>query len=111
MTTRLLIVDDDPSTRTVLTHLLTSEGFSVEAFSTAEDALVRLRATEAELLLTDLVLPGMSGLELVAEAKRILPDLRCFVMSGLARAPEAPLDLPWVLKPIDVDLLLAVLAS
>lgn len=111
MTKRILIVDDDPTTLQVLGQLLTLEGFTVESFNTAEEALAHLHGTETDVLLTDFVLPAMSGLELVTEARRIRPNLRCLVMSGHARVPEAEPDLPWVSKPVDVDELISALSD
>jgi DNA-binding NtrC family response regulator len=111
MTKRILIVDDDPVTLQVLGQLLTLEGFTVETFTNAEDALVHLSRDETDVLLTDFVLPAMSGLELVTEAKRIVPQLHCLVMSGHAKVPTAAPELPWLSKPVDVDELLSMLAK
>jgi DNA-binding NtrC family response regulator len=57
------------------------------------------------VLLTDLVMPGMSGLELIRAARTTHPSLRCLVMTGHPSSDEP--DVEWIAKPIDLDQLLA----
>lgn len=102
-----MVVDDDDATRTVLGTILESDGNTVDTCETAEDALARLQSARYDVLITDLVMPGMSGLDLVQAARALHATLRCFVASGHARVADAPLDIGWVAKPIDVDELLA----
>jgi len=66
---RILVVDDEPGMRLGLTEVLRRGGFAVESAATAEDALAWLEQQEADLLVTDLKLPGRSGLELLAELR------------------------------------------
>ena len=74
---RLVIVEDDPLLLENLTLLLRGEeGIQVAgAFRSAEDALEGLRNAAPEIMLTDIGLPGMSGVELIKKAKEILPEL------------------------------------
>jgi two-component system NarL family response regulator len=74
---RVLIVEDDPLLRGNLSILLAGEpGFSVcAACSTAEEALTTLAETRPDILISDIGLPGMSGIELIRSAKEQLPDL------------------------------------
>jgi two-component system response regulator AtoC len=66
----ILIVDDDPVTRTVLTALLENAAFSVLACAHGEDALKMLQNQPADLVITDLVMePGMDGIELLRRVK------------------------------------------
>lgn len=109
---RILVVDDDPTTLIVLSRLLTGEGFVTEAAACAAAALEHLRASSFDILLTDLVMPEMDGLELTIAAREIRPLLRCVIMSGHARGEDMPSnDADWILKPIDIDTLLGVLAA
>jgi CheY-like chemotaxis protein len=105
---RILVVDDDPNSRDGLTELLIDEGHAVEACKAAVRALAHLETGPYDVLLTDLVMPGMSGLELIRTARITYPQLRCFVMTG--HAPSDEPDVQWIAKPIDIDLLLASLA-
>jgi CheY-like chemotaxis protein len=105
MTQRVLVVDDDEVTRSAIVGLLSGEGCVVDACEDGEQALARLRSGSYDVLLTDQVMPRMSGIELVASAKVLSSGLRCLVMSGRAR-PEGATGVVWISKPIDVDALL-----
>jgi FixJ family two-component response regulator len=66
----ITVVDDDQSVRESLLSLLTSIGFSVETFSSAEVFLTSNRVRETECLILDVRMPGMSGPQLQAELAR-----------------------------------------
>jgi two-component system response regulator PilR (NtrC family) len=79
---RVLVVDDEPSMRQMLSIALRREGYQV---STAEDgasALAALAAGELDLLITDVRMPEMSGVDLLREAKRIDPALSVVMMTA-----------------------------
>jgi diguanylate cyclase (GGDEF)-like protein len=78
----IMIVDDDVSILDILRQSLCMEGYTCEAFTRAEDALEALERTPPEILLTDIVMPGMRGLDLVGRAKHIHPDITAIVMTG-----------------------------
>ena len=67
---RILVVDDSPSTLEVLRRNLVDGGHSVVTASGAADALALLSFTPVDLVLTDLKMPGMSGLALVRHVRR-----------------------------------------
>ena len=81
--TFIMIVDDDVAILDILRQSLTMEGYTCEAFTRGEDALEALERISFELMLTDIVMPGMRGLELVSKAKRLQPALTAIVMTGL----------------------------
>jgi CheY-like chemotaxis protein len=88
--------------------LLADEGHTVETAGSGDEALAKLATFAAELLLTDVGLPGMSGLELVRRARQASPRLRAIFMTG--REPDgrelAALEAECVGKPVDfADLL------
>lgn len=60
----ILIVEDQPNTAWALAEGLSDDGFSIDTFGTAEEALRWLRRGRSDLIITDLRLPGMSGLDL-----------------------------------------------
>lgn len=109
MSMHILVVDDDENTRKVLRRFLTSEGHVADACENATKALEQLHAEHYDALLTDLVMPGMNGVELVDAAKAFCPTLRCLIMSGQARVKGKADDVAWVVKPIDIDRLLTAL--
>jgi DNA-binding response OmpR family regulator len=79
---RVLIVDDEENQRKTLAIGLKLEGFEVVAAASGEEAL-RLLATETvEVAMVDLMIPGMNGLELTRQIRRMFPDVRVFLSSA-----------------------------
>lgn len=66
----ILVVDDDPLNRMLLTRALERQGHEVHTASTGEQALESLRSRRADVVLLDVVMPGMSGLDVLQEMKR-----------------------------------------
>lgn len=100
---RVLVVDDDQGIRGVMQKLIRSVGCEAEVCESGEEALDLMRAKPFDILLTDFVMPGISGLTLVEEAKRSSPNMRCVIVSGQPRAADTPPSVAWLAKPIDVD--------
>ncbi len=100
----ILLVDDGSEVRDTLSQALDREGFSVLEARNADTALEHLQRADAhiDLLLTDFVLPGMRGDELLAAARARRPGLKAIVMSGHAERASAPeqLDVVWLRKPL-----------
>jgi putative nucleotidyltransferase with HDIG domain len=72
--TSCLVVDDEPALRSVLYRVLSAEGYSCREAESAADALRQLEAEPADLVLSDIHMPGMDGTELLAEVRRRWPD-------------------------------------
>jgi two-component system cell cycle sensor histidine kinase/response regulator CckA len=89
----ILIVDDEESVRSFVRHLAQSAGYEVMEAAGGEEALAILHqfAPGPELLLTDIVMPGMSGLELAAQAHHLRPSMPVIFMSGFASQYEEEL--------------------
>jgi len=66
----ILIVEDEPSTSWALAEGLADDGFTIDTFRTAEEAWGWLRTGRSDLVISDLRLPGMSGLELARKLRR-----------------------------------------
>ena len=79
---RVLVVDDDAGIRTVLAHALSRESYDVQTVSSAADTLRVVRAGDCEIVLTDVILPDGSGLDVLSKIKTIRPDLPVVVMSA-----------------------------
>jgi two-component system, OmpR family, KDP operon response regulator KdpE len=108
---RVLLVDDEPAMRKVVRDALEREGHEVDTAIDGEEALDRLRAQPFDLLITDLNMPKLGGLELVQEARREheLPILVLTVRTeerDKVRLLDAGAD-DYVTKPFGVDELLA----
>ncbi len=78
----ILIVDDETSVIVVLREMLTRLGYSVVSASEATQALGLVSLGYVDLVITDLVMPNMSGVELIIELKRRVPSLKIIAISG-----------------------------
>ena len=115
---RVLVVDDHPQNLKLARLLLKDEGYDLRCAVDAEEALLLLESFEAQLVLTDVQLPGMDGLTLTQQIKADprRRHIKVVVFSAYAmksdeqRALAAGCD-AWVPKPIDSDKLLRVLAE
>lgn len=79
----VLAVDDDPGIRKLINDKLSGEGFSCTSVLSAEEALVVLEANTFDIILTDLQMPGMSGLQLIEEARKNHPRSAYMVITGV----------------------------
>jgi len=78
----LLVVDDEPNIRSSLEGILRDEGYHASSVGSAEEALNRVRQTPPDLVLLDILLPGMDGIAALEEMKRLNPDLPVLMISG-----------------------------
>ncbi len=79
-----LIVDDDPGALRLLQMILQEMGFAVRATDQPRLALRHVEDEPPDLLITDLRMPEMSGVDLLRAARRLRPDLCCLVVTGFA---------------------------
>ena len=86
---RLLVIDDDESVRSLLKDLLEESGYDVKAASCGEEALRMIRMATYDIIVTDLRLTGMHGLEVIKEVKAIDPGIDVVVMTGYASVNSA----------------------
>jgi DNA-binding NtrC family response regulator len=86
---RVLVVDDDPETVAGLADILREDGLQVDVVGSAEDALERFKATTYHLLLTDLLLPGKSGVELTKMIHDAAPATAIVLITGHATVKTA----------------------
>ena len=85
----LLVADDDPGLRESLERTLTREGFHVVLASDGNAALERLRGGGIDLVLTDLKMPGLTGIEVLRAAKAIAPDVDVILLTAFGTVEEA----------------------
>lgn len=79
---RVLVVEDDQAVRFALARLLQRLNFAVTTATNGSEALQIVEQQTFDLVLTDAVMPGISGPELIAHLNRVRPDLRIILMSG-----------------------------
>ena len=85
---RILIVDDEREITEILADLL-SEDYECLKAGSAEQALECLRATEFQLVISDITMPGMSGLEMIPHVKQLSPDTVVVMISGMQTVESA----------------------
>ena len=81
---RILLAEDDNSMRGFLERALVKAGYEVISFENGADAFERLKQEPFTLLLTDIVMPRMDGIELARRASELDPDLKIMFITGFA---------------------------
>ena len=81
---RILLAEDDEDMRRFLVKALAKAGYDVVSFGNGLDAYERLKEEPFTLLLTDIVMPEMDGIELAQKAAAIAPDMRVMFITGFA---------------------------
>jgi FixJ family two-component response regulator len=112
----IFFVDDEPDIRKVVGKTLGHLGLRVSCFASADDCLKHLRAGKCDLLITDVKMPKMDGIELLIEAKRIAPWLPVVVITGYGDVPMAVRSLKagaadFIEKPLDRETLIRTVES
>jgi DNA-binding NtrC family response regulator len=82
MTKRILVVDDDQLMRSFLSRVLAEDGYHVETAVDGKSALSTIQNNEFDLVLTDLKMPGISGVELMKAVKEIRPETRFVIITA-----------------------------
>jgi PAS domain S-box-containing protein len=108
---KILVVDDDPNLRKTLSDILKIKGYEAVIAGTGAEAIVAMESDDISLALIDLVLPDMSGIEVMARLKAISPLTEAIVLTGHASmdtAIEATRQgaFSYLLKPYNMDDLL-----
>ncbi|MBI2970066.1 MAG: sigma-54-dependent Fis family transcriptional regulator [Gammaproteobacteria bacterium] len=105
---QILVVDDDPEILALLSTWLAAEGFRVATAGSGSDALAGMNQARPSLVITDLKMEGMSGIDLLASIHRDNPLLPVIMLSGQARIPDAVKathmgSAAFLTKPVDRD--------
>jgi CheY-like chemotaxis protein len=112
----VFVVDDEPIIASTLAAILNQSGFQATAFTNPETALEAAKSVKPSLLITDVVMPEMSGIDLAIQFKSECPDSKVLLFSGQAAtgdllnsAREAGHDFELLSKPVHPHDLLAAL--
>lgn len=105
---RILVVDDEQGIRQLLTLVFSRAGYSVRVAETGAQAVAMLQAEAADLILSDIRMPDMNGIELLRAARAMLPDVRVVMMTAFASLETAREAFKlgaedFVQKPFDVE--------
>ncbi|MFH1616294.1 MAG: response regulator [Planctomycetota bacterium] len=86
----ICVVDDEPGVLRIIKRILESAGdYSVSCFTTADNCLNELDRGDCDLLISDMRMPGMDGMELLEHAKKIMPSLPVLIMTAYGDVPTA----------------------
>jgi CheY-like chemotaxis protein len=80
--TNILLIDDETDVRDVIAKVLGREGYDVETADSAKAGLTRLSETAFKVLISDIIMPDMDGVEAIRKARDIQPDLKIIAISG-----------------------------
>ncbi|MBA3453017.1 MAG: sigma-54-dependent Fis family transcriptional regulator, partial [Deltaproteobacteria bacterium] len=103
-------MDDEDDTRMLLCEALRGRGFDAEAVESAQAGLERLRSKSFDVVVTDVQMPGMNGVELCAQLHERHPDLLPIVLTGLGALDTAVAAIragayDFITKPVKIDAL------
>ena len=114
MAWHLLLLEDEASVREAFALRLRDQGYVVQTAETGEEALGLLRSFEPDVLIVDLVMPNLSGLDVLARVKQMSPALPVIVLTARGTVKDAVEAMrlgafDFVAKSIDMDDLLYIL--
>lgn len=86
---KIFFVDDEPGVRKAVSRTLSEINCKVTCFANAEECLKSLMVEDCGLLITDVSMPGMNGVELLEELKKVRPQLPVLIVTGFGDIPMA----------------------
>ena len=113
---RVLLVEDDDDNRELMAEVLEAAGYSVLTAASGQEGLKTLSEHSVDVVVTDVGMPGMGGLEVAKAAKAIAPAVPVVIVTGwaerddIARARGREVD-SVLIKPVDPDALTAAVAD
>lgn len=84
----IMLVDDEPDILMVLGEFLSNEGFTVLTAKSGEQAIEKLKEMKVNLVLLDMAMPGMNGIETLRELRKIVPDLPVIMITAYRDAEK-----------------------
>ena len=104
---RVLIVEDEPTVQTILAGLLEDEGYACRVCADGREALAAVAEAMPDLVVLDLLLPGLDGWGFLAAYRRLAPPRAPVLVTSSQPAPAGD-DVAYVARPFDMDELMAV---
>jgi DNA-binding NtrC family response regulator len=111
----IIVVDDEIVIVTLLREFLIENGYVVKGFTSGRDALEAVKSDPVDMILTDLSMPEMDGIQVLKAALEVNPQHVCIIITGHATVRTAVEAMTagafdYLIKPFDLDILLAVLS-
>ena len=106
--TKVLIVDDEMDFASTLAERLQIRGYNAKAVSVAEDAIVLARNDPPDVMLLDLRMPGMSGIEVLKTIRQFNTSIEVIMLTGLGPSQESADGMKggafdYIMKPVDIE--------
>lgn len=79
---KILVIDDEPGIRDLIRYVLSGAGHEVEDTGDCDEALTMMRQAERDLVITDMVIPGGSGLNNIERLRKEFPEVKIMAISG-----------------------------
>ena len=89
MTASILVIDDEPATQDTLGIFLETEGYQVATAGSGEEALARIESENFDVIVTDVIMPGLSGLEVLERSRQLSPRAEVILITGHATVEMA----------------------
>jgi len=86
---KILVVDDDEQMCEDISEMLSREGYTVSHVGSGEEALDRIKSEDFDVILTDLIMPGIDGMEVLRQSKRLKPAARVIMITGFGTIENA----------------------
>ena len=114
--TRILVVDDEEIMRTFLKEVLSDEGYQIDLAVSGRDAVEKMTSNQYEIIITDIVMPELDGLGVVAAAKDLPYEVDVVVMTGYASMGTAVESMKlgatdYITKPFNIDQIRIIVAN
>jgi DNA-binding NtrC family response regulator len=112
---RVLLVDDEAEFVSALAERLNLRGFDAETATSGEEALEKVEASPPQVMLLDMLMPGMSGLEVLKHVKKDHPDVKVILLTGrgswdgIQGVREGAYDC--LMKPVQIEELMQIMAG
>jgi CheY-like chemotaxis protein len=78
----VLVIDDEPDVRDAVKRVLDRAGYTVRTTDSAVDALADLERTRTDVVITDIIMPKMDGVQLIESIRKVFPSVRIIAISG-----------------------------
>lgn len=86
---KILVVDDDEQMREGIVEMLTREGYTVSDVGSGAEALEKIKKEDFDVILTDLIMPGIDGMEVLRQTKKLKPAVRVIMITGFGTIENA----------------------
>ena len=86
---RILVLDDDPAVTLSCQRILGAEGYNITTVGRGEDALKRIGSEEFDILISDVRLPDLSGIQVLRESRKIQPGMDVAIITGYPTLEDA----------------------